>query len=211
MAATSFISCKHCGLAQSAAGIKYNSDYHKSEEKCTYCGKVQKEERMKLYKFEQTKVVNKIIGAGKEAIILPYGTLIDYQWYDEKGHVYTLIEEPSKDIYATYPNIAFKILGRRESKDITRYAQSVGSEDKSSDSPTLETCDKCLATKLQHLELIRLEITESFILREYAQQFGIMDTDFAAKAWDVYTTDSLFHNKVQSCVSAVMSTVQKYT
>jgi hypothetical protein len=61
------------------------------------------------------------------------------------------------------------------------------------------------------LEAMRRELTDGFIMREYAQQFGIMDMNFKEAATRHYLNDSQFHAKVQAVVSGVMQIVQKYT
>lgn len=61
------------------------------------------------------------------------------------------------------------------------------------------------------LEALRLELTDGFILREYAQLFAPLKPDYRESAVGLYRNDANFHARVCQVVSGVMSIVQKYT
>lgn len=51
------------------------------------------------------------------------------------------------------------------------------------------------------------DLIDGFILREYADFFGVMDCDFREKAIKRYMNDPRFHARVQSVVCEVLRLV----
>jgi hypothetical protein len=70
--------------------------------------------------------------------------------------------------------------------------------------------DEDLSTERGMFRAIEIDLTDAFILMEYADQVGIMDTAFKDKAIEKYRNDPVYLNRVKSLVTGVMQIVTKH-
>lgn len=59
-------------------------------------------------------------------------------------------------------------------------------------------------------EAMHTELTNEFIVREYAQMFALMAIDNKSNAVKMYQNDALFHARVCRVVADIMHIVKKY-